>query len=173
MASRATWKVIAADMPISLVVVYDGDRKWGVEAVAQGDGPPLGRELEIADILSFIKHAGVRNTVWLTADVHYTAAHYYDPNRAVFQDFDPFWEFVSGPLHAGTFGPNDLDNTFGPQLRYVKAPSKEQGPNLAPSEGMQFFGHVAIDGATEIMTVTLKDVEDRALWSTGIEPRPE
>ena len=171
MASRATWKVIAADMPISLVVVYDGDRKWGVEAVAQGDGPPLGRELEIADILSFIKHAPIRNTVWLTADVHYTAAHYYDPNRAVFQDFDPFWEFVSGPLHAGTFGPNDLDNTFGPQLRYIKAPSKEQGQNLAPSEGMQFFGHVAIDGATEVMTVTLKDVEDRALWSTRIEPR--
>jgi alkaline phosphatase D len=157
MASRATWKVIAADMPIGLVVVYDGDRKWGVEA----------------DILSFIKHAPIRNTVWLTADVHYTAAHYYDPNRAVFQDFDPFWEFVSGPLHAGTFGPNDLDNTFGPQLRYIKAPSKEQGQNLAPSEGMQFFGHVAIDGATEVMTVTLKDVGDRALWSTRIEPRTD
>jgi alkaline phosphatase D len=171
MASRATWKVIAADMPLGLVVVYDGDRKWGVEAVAQGDGPPLGRELEIADLLSFIKHAGIRNTVWLTADVHYTAAHYYDPNRAVFQDFDPFWEFVSGPLHAGTFGPNELDNTFGPQLRYIQAPSKEQGQNLAPSEGMQFFGHVAIDGATEAMTLTLKDVEDRALWSTTIAPR--
>ena len=39
------------------------------------------------------------NTVWITADMHYTAAHYYDPNRAVFQDFEPFWEFVSGP-HA-------------------------------------------------------------------------
>jgi alkaline phosphatase D len=170
-SSRATWKVIAADMPISLIVVYDGDRKWGVEAVAQGDGPPLGRELEIADLLSFIKHAGVRNTVWLTADVHYTAAHYYDPNRAVFQDFEPFWEFVSGPLHAGTFGPNPLDNTFGPQLRYVNAPSEQQGQNLPPSEGLQFFGHVAIDGPSGLMTVTLKDVADRALWSTAIEPR--
>ena len=169
--SRATWKVIAADMPIGLIVVYDGDRKWGVEAVAQGDGPALGRELEIADLSSFIKHAGIRNTVWLTADVHYTAAHYYDPNKAVFQDFEPFWEFVSGPIHAGSFGPNELDNTFGPQLRYVKAPSKEQGQNLPPSEGLQFFGHVAIDGATEVMTVTLKDVEDRALWSTRLEPK--
>ena len=60
-----------------------------------------GRELEIADVLSFIKRAGVRNTMWVTADVHYTAAHYYDPGKAVFQDFEPFWEFVSGPLHAG------------------------------------------------------------------------
>ena len=39
MTSQATWKVIAADMPIGLVVVYDTDRKWGVEAIAQGDGP--------------------------------------------------------------------------------------------------------------------------------------
>ena len=87
-ASNATWKVIAADLPISIV---------SEDAVAQGDGPPLGREFEIADLLSFIKHAGVRNTVWITADMHYTAAHYYDPNRAAFQDFEPFWEFVSGP----------------------------------------------------------------------------
>ena len=64
--------------------------------MAQGDGPPRGRELEIADLLAFIKRAGIRNTLWLTADVHYTAAHYYDPSKAVFQEFEPFWEFVSG-----------------------------------------------------------------------------
>ena len=166
--SQATWKVIAADMPIGLIVVYDTDRKWGVEAIAQGDGPPRGRELEIVDILSFIKRAPVRNTLWLTADVHYTAAHYYDPNKAVFQDFEPFWEFVSGPIHAGSFPQNQLDNTFGPQRVYVKAPS---APNQPPSEGLQFFGHVAIDGATQVMTVTLKDRDDRALWSTTLEPK--
>jgi alkaline phosphatase D len=170
--SRATWKVIAADMPIGLVVVYDVERNWGVEAIAQGDnGPPRGRELEIADLLAFIKHAGVRNTLWLTADVHYTAAHYYDPNKAAFQDFEPLWEFVSAPIQAGTFGPNALDGTFGPQLVYVKAPSKEQGVNLPPGFGMQFFGHVAIDGDTEVMTLTLKDVEDKSLWSTKLEPK--
>jgi alkaline phosphatase D len=170
--SRATWKVIAADMPISLVVTYDVAGKWGVEAVAQGDnGPPLGRELEIADLLSFIKHAGVKNTVWLTADVHYSAAHYYDPNKAKFQDFEPFWEFVSGPIHAGTFGPNELDGTFGPDLKFIKAPTKEQGQNLSPALGLQFFGHIAIDGPTGVMTVTLKDSDDTALWSTKLEPK--
>jgi alkaline phosphatase D len=172
LGSRATWKVIAADQPISLLVFDDFERKWGVEAVAQGDnGPPRGRELEIADLLAFIKHAGIRNTVWLTADVHYTAAHYYDPNKAAFQDFEPFWEFVSGPIHAGTFGPNALDGTFGPQLVYAKAPSKDQGVNLPPSYGMQFFGHVAIDGATGVMTITLRDVDDNSLWSTALEPK--
>jgi len=78
---------------------------------------------------------------------------------------------VSGPIHAGTFGPIALDGTFGPQLVYVKAPSKEQGPNLPPSFGLQFFGHVAIDGTSDVMTVTLKDVDDNSLWSTKLEPR--
>jgi alkaline phosphatase D len=172
MRSQATWKVIAADMPIGLIVFDDSLRKSGVEAVAQGDGPPRGRELEIADLLGFIRRAQIRNTLWLTADVHYTAAHYYDPGKAVFQEFEPFWEFVSGPLHAGTFGPNRLDDTFGPQLVYVKAPAPEQGQNLPPSAGLQFFGHVAIDGATAAMTVTLKDIDDRALWSITLEPKP-
>jgi len=168
MASRATWKVIAADMPLSLIVVYDVDRKWGSEAIAQGDGPPRGRELEIADLLSFTKHASIRNTVWLTADVHYTAAHHYDPGKAQFQDFEPFWEFVSGPIHAGAFGPNQLDNTFGPQLVFQKVPEKSLQTSLID---LQFFGHVAIDGASQVMTVTLKDWNDTALWSTPIEPK--
>lgn len=85
--------------------------------------------------------------------------------------FRAFWEFVSGPIHAGTFGPNDLDGTFGPQLAFIKAPAKEQGQNLSPALGLQFFGHVAIDGATETMTVTLKDIDDRALWATTLLPK--
>ena len=159
--SRATWKVIAADSPIGYVVDSAG--------IEPADGP-RGRGIEIAELLSFIKHSGIRNTVWITADLHYTAAHYYDPNRAVFQDFAPFWEFVSGPLHAGTWTPVALDRTFGPQVVFHKASSPEQGDNLAPCYGLQFFGHVAIDGATGALTVTLKDVADRALWSITLDP---
>ena len=168
--SRATWKVIASDMPLSLIVWDDAANKKGSEAFAQGNGPARGRELEIADLLRFIKTAPIRNTVWLTADVHYAAAHYYDPNKAQFQDFEPFWEFVSGPLHAGTFGPNELDNTFGPEVRFIKAPGLDK-QNLPPSAGMQFFGHVKIDGATGQMTVTLRDRMDVALWSTTLDPK--
>src|SRR5262245_48031378 len=65
-----------------------------------------------------------------------------------------------------------------PARQYVRAatdvhqgPNQGAGPDLPPSEGLQFFGQVAIDGATEVMTVTLKDADDRALWSTKLEPR--
>ena len=165
-ASKAVWKAIAADMPIGLVVP-DGDN---FEAIAnKNDGPPLGRELEIADLLRFIKQSGIANTVWFTADVHYTAAHFYDPNQAKFQDFEPFWEFVSGPLNAGTFGPNELDPTFGPQLKFIKAPDAGKS-NLAPSAGYQFFGHVHIDGASNAMTVTLKDMKNQDLYRVELTP---
>ncbi len=80
--SRAQWKVIAADMPIGLQVPdgedANGRPRW--EAIANGDpGAPRGREQEIATLLRFISRARIRNTVWLTADVHYCAAHYYHP----------------------------------------------------------------------------------------------
>jgi alkaline phosphatase D len=171
--SHATWKVIASDMPIGLVV-GDGRDAFGrprFEAVANGNGPVLGREFEIADILRFIKRERIDNVVWLTADVHYCAAHYYDPARAQFQDFAPFWEFVAGPLNAGTFGPNELDDTFGPQVVFQKAPPAGQA-NLPPSAGMQFFGQVDIDPYTKEMTVTLKDLDGNALFRQRLAARP-
>jgi alkaline phosphatase D len=170
LASDATWKVIAADMPLGLIVWDDFRAQRGAEAVAQGDhGRPLGRELEIARLLRFIRAAGIANVVWLTADVHYTAAHYYDPNRAQFQEFAPFWEFVSGPLNAGTFGPSPLDHTFGPQVVFHKAPPEGQA-NLPPSAGLQFFGQVDIDGASEVMTVRLKDLSGATLFTQELTP---
>ena len=169
--SRATWKVIASDMPIGLIVWDNWKAKAGAEAIANGDpGSAKGRELEIADLLRFIQAAQIDNVVWLTADVHYTAAHYYDPNAAQFQDFTPFWEFVSGPLHAGTFGPNDLDMTFGPQVKFAKAPAEGQGVNLPPSEGLQFFGLVDIGGVDGAMTVRLMDRADTELYRVTLAP---
>jgi alkaline phosphatase D len=103
--------------------------------------------------------------VWLTADVHYTAAFYYDPAKAVFQHFDPFWEFVSGPLNAGAFGPNTLDTTFGPQLRFQQVPPRA---NTSPLEGSQFFGEVAIDGGSQQLTVRLRDYAGKILHTVPL-----
>lgn len=169
--SKAVWKVIAADMPLGLNVGDGKDEqgrpRW--ENSSNGDGPVLGREFEIADILRYIKRERVRNVAWFTADVHYCAAHYYDPNRAQFQDFEPFWEFVSGPLNAGSFGPSTLDNTFGPQVVFQKFPP---APNYSPFAGLQFFGQVDIDGRTAAMTVQLKDIDGKTVYSKELQPQP-
>jgi alkaline phosphatase D len=170
LASRAVWKVIAADMPLGLVVHDDPRTTWGSEAVAQGDGPPLGRELEIADLLRFIKHNGVGNVAWITADVHYCATHRYDPARAQFPDFTPFYEFVSGPLHAGGFGPNALDDTFGPAVVFAKHPGGRV--NVPPTEGSLYFGHVRIDAKSRVMTVTHRDLTGAVLHEVNLFPGP-
>jgi alkaline phosphatase D len=171
--SRALWKVIAADMPIGLNI-GDGRTPAGLprwEAIANGTpGAPLGRELEIAELLRFIKRERVRNTVWITADVHYCAAHYYDPQRAAFGDFDGFWEFVAGPLNAGSFGPNALDGSFGPQVVFAKAPPPGQ-VNLSPYAGLQFFGEVNIDSRRGELTVDLRDLGGASVFSRTLAPR--
>jgi alkaline phosphatase D len=172
-ASRAVWKVVAADMPLGLNVgdgtTPEGLAKW--EAVANGEpGAPKGRELEFVELLSFLKRQRVQNVVWLTADVHYCAAHLYDPAKAAFHDFDPFWEFVAGPLNAGTFGPNALDGTFGPQVVFFKAPAPGKS-NLSPLSGLQFFGEVNIDAQTTAMTVDLRDINGVSVFSRLLQPR--
>jgi alkaline phosphatase D len=160
-SSHATWKFVASDMPIG-VQVPDGTA-W--EVVANGAaGPPSGREAELAWVLSELRRRRVRNVVWLTADVHYTAAHHYAPDRAAFTEFDPFWEFVSGPLHAGAFGPNPLDPTFGPEAVFVQAPP---APNTSPAQGFQHFGEVEVAPDGELR-VTLRGQDGQELWSTTL-----
>ncbi|HBG31892.1 alkaline phosphatase D family protein [Candidatus Macondimonas diazotrophica] len=164
--SRATWKIIASDMPIGLIV---RDGTFFENGANGNDGRPAGRELEVAKLLRFIHRHRIANVVWFTADVHYTAAHYYHPDRAAFRDFSPFWEFVSGPLNAGTFGPGKLDGTFGPEVVFEKSPPAGQA-NLPPSAGLQFFGQVDIDAESNIMTVALKDLNGATLFEQVLEP---
>ncbi|HEY1171127.1 MAG TPA: alkaline phosphatase D family protein [Verrucomicrobiae bacterium] len=166
-ASKATWKIICSDMPISLQC---RDGKDSFEAVANGDGPALGRELEIADLLRFLKERKIRNTVWITTDVHHCSSIYHDPSKATFQEFDPFWEFISGPLHAGTFGPPASDNTFGAETRFIGIPKGMKG-NRPPSDVYQFFGTMKIDAKTEELTVTHWDVNGKNLWNITIPPK--
>ncbi|HSR98586.1 MAG TPA: alkaline phosphatase D family protein [Kofleriaceae bacterium] len=156
-ASRARWKIIACDQPLGLVI-GDGPHDARNEGFANGDGPPLGRERELAGILAQLHERRARNLVWLTADVHYAAAHHYDPARATGAAFDPFWEFVAGPIHAGTFGPNALDPTFGPEVKFQWAPEPGKS-NLAPWDGIQSFG--TVDVAPDALTVAIRGIDGR------------
>jgi len=169
-ASSATWKVVANDLPLGIVVPDAlSDPPPGpksMEAVAQGDaGVPLGREQQFARRFSAKKD--VHNIVYLTADVHYTAAISYHPDRAAFQDFSPFYEFVSGTLNAGAFPVSPLDGTFGAAYEFVHAPTE---PNTSPTHGYQHFGEVSIDGDSRILTVDLCDSTGAILWSKQIRP---
>ena len=167
-ASQATWKIICSDMPIGIVI-----SEWGKEIYENGanadSGPPLGRELELAELFQNIAREEIDNVHFITADVHYCASHYYDPAKASFKDFKPFWEFVSGPLHSGNFGPNPLDGTFGPEVKFCGIPEGMK-PFRPPSEGLQFFGEMEINGETHTLTVRHFNRIGEELWSTELVP---
>lgn len=166
--SKATWKIIAADMPLSIVVAHQEGHH---EAVANGDnGAARGREIEIAGLLRTLKERGVKNVVWVTADVHYCAAHVYDPARAQAKDFDPFWEFVAGPAHAGTFAPGPIDHTFGPEVKFTGVPA-DLKPNRPPDAGFQFFGLIEADPASRVLTVSLINTAGTRVFEQRIDAR--
>jgi alkaline phosphatase D len=165
--SKATWKVISADLPLGIIVP---DGPTAQESLSNRDaGAPLGKELEIARVLSAFKHNRVKNVVWLTADVHYCAAHHYSPERAAFQDFDPFWEFVGGPINAGSFGPNQMDGTFGPEVVFSRAGAYAgESPRSGES---QYFGHVDL-GEDNVFSVTLRNANGRVIFRKDLNPEP-
>jgi alkaline phosphatase D len=164
--SQASWKIVAADMPLGVTVAHQPGRH---EAVANADhGHARGRELEIAWLLSTLKKNGVRNVVWITGDVHYCAAHHFDPDRAATRDFDPFWEFVAGPAHAGTFPPGPLDRTFGPEVKFSGVPN-DLKPNRPPDAGFQFFGLLETDTSGRQLTVSLINTTGRRIFTQILE----
>lgn len=95
--------------------------------------------------------------------MHHTAAHRYDPQRAGIPA-DPFWEFVSGPAHAGAFPASPLDPTFVPEPVFARGAPCD---NVSPAEGFQHFGEVTISGGR--FRVDLRDQDGAALWSTTLD----
>jgi alkaline phosphatase D len=161
--STGKWKVICSGLPIGLVV---GDGK-DFEAFSNG-APGVGtREQQLAGLFSFMKAKGLRNVIWLSADVHHASSMHYHPDRAVFKDFDPFWEFVSGPIHAGSFGPSRLDKSFGPERLFN---SRDGVPySRSPNDQNQFFGLVDIapDGH---LTLSHMNRGGELRWKHTLEP---
>jgi alkaline phosphatase D len=164
--SRAVWKFVGSPLPIAHVRRKERPRH---DKFANADnGLPLGREFEIASLLSHIKDHRIRNVVWLAADVHYSAATFFDPGRAAFRDFNPFWEFIAGPFHTRPGRVRNQDRTFGPDRRFRTPVSADRNP--PPSAGHQYFGHAQIDAKTGGLTVTFRDLDNRVLYSQSITP---
>lgn len=162
--STATWKIISTDDPLG-IVVNDGD---GFDGFANDHEDIVGREVQLAEILKFIKDEDIKNVVWLTSDVHFSAAIAYDPARSKFKDFNPFYEFVIGPLHAGGFGPGVLDPSFGAEYEYVRGPLNQGLPEYTPPPFEQAFGMVEVnkDG---LLTIKLSDITGEVLFEKQLE----
>ena len=66
-------------------------------------------------------------------------------------------------MHAGTFGPNTLDPTFGPEAKFNGVPKGLKG-NRPPSDGYQFFGTLKIDARSRAMTAGLHNLAGEQIY---------
>ena len=170
--SEATWKVIASDMPIGLKVGDGKDAEgrarweaWPTVTARRSAASSRSRNCcRSSSASASATRCGSPPTCTTPLRI------YYHPNRAQFQDFDPFWEFVSGPLNAGSFGPNDLDNTFGPEGE-VREGAARRASEPASDGRIAVLRRSADRWQDAALTVHLRDLEGRSLWSTTLAPR--
>ncbi len=150
--STATWKVIASSVPLSIpkggTLLDPGNDSW-----ARGeDGTGFYEELKL--IVDLILARKIRNVVWLAGDVHFAQVNTYDPDKDGKTDF---YEFVSGPLAAGT--------------RNAVAPASDLQPTTLYSDGgFANFGVVSLSPTR--LRLRIVDEGGRARFERTFEPRP-
>lgn len=150
--STATWKMIASSVPLSIpkggTVLVPGNDSW-----ARGeDGTGFAQELKL--IVDRILARKIRNVVWLAGDVHFAQVNTYDPDEDGKADF---YEFVAGPLAAGTRGPVAPLPDFQPTT-------------LFSGGGFPNFGVVSLTPG--MLRLRIVDERGRVRFDRAFEPRP-
>ncbi|MBI2160664.1 MAG: alkaline phosphatase D family protein [Candidatus Rokubacteria bacterium] len=150
--STAVWKVVVSSVSLSIPTGRPERRdSW---SNAGPFGLPLeggtGFAVERDAILRQLRERGVKNLVFIVADVHHAELirHHPTPSFA-------FHEFVAGPLSASLGRPRPLDDGLNPRSLFARG-------------GVNNFGEVTIEPAR--LTVRLIDEEGTVLFTHTIGP---
>ena len=150
-ASTALWKVVVTSVSLSIPTGRpDARDSWtGVSPFGlPQDG--AGFVVERDAILDHFRKRGVRNLVFVAADVHHAEVIRHEPT--------PSWgfhELVAGPLSATTGRPRPLDSTLNPRSLFARG-------------GVFNFGEVVIEPAQ--LTVRLIDDTGSVMFTHAINP---
>ncbi len=162
-SSSATWIVIVSSVPIALPTGANGRR----DSWAAG-GTDRGFVRELRSLLEVARRAGRRQLVFLTTDVHFTAAFEHHP----FPD-DPSFvvhELVTGPLSAALFPFDGFDTTLGTERVLHHVP--EDGVyTLADARPFFTWGEVEID-ADGALSLSARNA-DEEVWRRSLAPATE
>lgn len=163
-SSRATWKFVASSVPITIPT------GWPESAPRDGWASGAGQdgfERELRSVFGALDAAGVRNLVWLTADVHFATGFRLRP----LPESPGFvtHEWVVGPLSAGIFPTDAMDPTFAPQRLFMHAPA-EAPQTLDEALGWYNFGEAAIDAAGTL-TLSVINGHGDVVARTELAPR--
>jgi alkaline phosphatase D len=145
-ASPAVWKLVVSSVPLSVPTGGRAHDSWS-NANAQGVPEEIstGFAVERDTILRAFRQRGVKNLVFLAADVHHAELIRHHPT--------PEWsfhEFIAGPLSASPGKPRPLDAGLNPR-------------SLWSLGGVANFGDVSIDSTG--LTVRIVDVEGQTRFT--------
>jgi alkaline phosphatase D len=145
--STATWKVVVTSIPLSVPTGRPERRDSWTNVNAFGLAPEQGTGFvtERDAILGRFRRRGVKNLIFLAADVHHAELIRHSPT--------PEWsfhEFIAGPLSASVGRPRPLDERLGPRTLFAQG-------------GVYNFGEIAID--PRHLTVRIVDVDGAVLFT--------
>ena len=138
------------------------------EAVANGDGPALGRELEIAELLRFIKRDEHPEHGLADGRRPLLRGALLRPRQGAVPGLRAVLGIRRRPAERRHVRPERAGQDLRPPTDVRKAPPEGQS-NLPPSAGLQFFGQVDIS-EEGIMLVSLKDLEGQTLYTKELLP---
>ena len=165
-ASDATWKVIVSSVPMSIPTGFPPT--GGRDGWANFD-QDTGFEQELLDILRFMESEDIRNTIWITTDVHFAEAFRYRP----FSSNPAFvvYELATGPLNAGIFPTRAFDTTLNPEvLTFFGPATAEAVTTWEEAKRWLNFGTLEFDDDGRL-TAEIVNTAGQTQFSLGLTPR--
>jgi alkaline phosphatase D len=150
-SSTAMWKVVVTSVSLSIPAGRPEARDSWTGASPFGlpmDGAGFATERDA--ILDHFRTHGVKNLVFLAADVHHAEVIRHRPTASW-----SFYELVAGPLSATTGRPRPLDMTLNSQSLFGRG-------------GVFNFGEVVVEPAA--LTVRLIDDSGTVMFTHAIKP---
>ena len=162
--SDATWKIIVSSVPVSIPTGFPPE--LGRDGWANFD-QNTGFENELLDILRFMQQRGMRNTAWITTDVHFAEVFRYTP----FSDDPEFkvYEFVSGPLNAGLFPNRAYDTTLNTESLFFFGPS-DAVTRYEDAKPWMNFGLAHVDEQGKL-SVSIRNIQGAPVYEVTLDPQ--
>jgi len=149
--STALWKIVVTSVSLSVPTGRGARDSWSNANVwGFPDESGTGFAVERDAILRDLRGRGVKNLVFLAADVHHAELIRHHPSTEW-----SFHEFIAGPLSASLGRPRPLDQALGPR-------------SLFAFGGADNFGVIRIEQAT--LSVRIVDAAGQERGSYTIEP---
>jgi alkaline phosphatase D len=151
--SSAVWKVVVTSVSLSVPTGRKVRDSWSnANILGFPEEAGTGFATERDAILRDLRLGGVKNLVFLAADLHHAELIRHHPTTEW-----SFHEFIAGPLSASMGRPRPLDDTLNPRSLWALG-------------GALNFGEIAVDAASLTVRIIDADGHVRHTHTVGASP---